>query len=373
MNPIKNRPVIEYENLGKLNKSFEYEFRKSFSKILDSGHYILGEEVNNFETELAKYIGSKYCVGVASGLDAIQLSIIALDLPKHSEIIVPSNTYIATILAIINSGHIPVLVEPSIVTYNIDSSEIKKKITKKTKAIVAVHLYGKICEMDQIIDISQKYKLKVIEDCAQAHGAALDGRKAGTWGDFGAFSFYPTKNLGALGDAGAITTDNEELYIKIEALRNYGSQAKYHNQYIGMNSRLDEIQASFLRKKLKRLDEINKHKRHLATIYFNNLNNKVMVPDCNNRYYDVFHIFNIRHSLRNNLQSYLLEKGIKTEIHYPVPPHLQEAYKKYFANKSYPISNEIHNTTLSLPISFIHKEEDIFCVCQEINKFTTGV
>lgn len=361
--------MIEYENLYQLNISFEKEYQNNFSIFLEKGYYILGNEVSNFEIEFAKYIGSKYCIGVANGLDAIHLSIMALGLPKKSEILVPSNTYIATILAIINSGHIPVLVEPDIKTYNIDPSKIIQKITKKTKAIIVVHLYGKICEMDEIIRISQQHDLKVVEDCAQAHGAALDKKKAGSWGDLGAFSFYPTKNLGALGDAGAITTDNEELYLKLKALRNYGSEVKYYNKYVGLNSRLDEIQASFLRVKLKRLDEINTHKRNLAAIYFNNLCPSIIMPSQDERLHDVFHIFNIRHNLRDKLKTYLLENGIKTEIHYPVAPHLQAGYKKYFKNKHYPISEEIHNSTLSLPISFIHKEEEIIKVCETINIF----
>jgi len=361
--------MIEYENLTQLNKSFKNDFIDSFARFLENGYYILGNEVKKFENEFAEYIGSKYCVGVASGLDAIYLSIIALDLPKNSEILVPSNTYIATILAIINSGHKPVLIEPDIATYNIDAANIIKTITKETKAIVVVHLYGKMCAMDKILKISQEYNLKIIEDCAQAHGASLNQKKAGTWGDFGAFSFYPTKNLGALGDGGAITTDNEELYYKIKALRNYGSEVKYYNKYIGINSRLDEIQAIFLRIKLRKLDNINKHKRSLAEIYFNNLNDEIIKPIQNENYYDVFHIYNIRHRLRDRIRSYLLEKGIKTEIHYPVPPHLQEGYKNHFMNDKYPISEEIHNTTLSLPISFFHKEKDILEVCDEINKF----
>lgn len=361
--------MIEYENLNQLNISFEKEYQNNFSRFLDSGYYILGNEVSNFEIEFAKYIGSKYCIGVANGLDAIHLSIMALGLPKKSEILVPSNTYIATILAIINSGHIPVLVEPDINTYNIDPTRIISKITRKTKAIVVVHLYGKIAEMDKISNIAKEHSLKIIEDCAQAHGAALDKKKAGSWGDLGAFSFYPTKNLGALGDAGAITTDNEELYLKLKALRNYGSEVKYYNKYVGLNSRLDEIQASFLRVKLKRLDEINNHKRNLAAIYFNNLCPSLIIPYMDERYHDVFHIFNIRHILRDKLKLYLLNKGIKTEIHYPVPPHFQIGYKKYFKNQHYPISEEIHNTTLSLPISYIHSEEDIIEVCKEINNF----
>lgn len=361
--------MIEYENLKKLNEPFEDKFHDSFSSFLSNGFYILGDDVRKFENEFAQYIGTKYCVGVASGLDAIQLSIMALDLPKKSEIIVPSNTYIATILAIINAGHIPILVEPNIETYCIDSSNIIQKISKKTKAIVVVHLYGKISEMDKICEISKEYNLKVIEDCAQAHGASLDQKKAGSWGDFGAFSFYPTKNLGALGDAGAITTDSEEYYIKIKALRNYGSEVKYYNKYVGLNSRLDELQATFLRIKLRELDQINEHKRSLANIYLNNLSSDFVKPHQEKRYFDVFHIFNIRHNLRDRIQLYLRENGINTEIHYPVPPHIQKGYINFFKKQKYPISETIHNTTLSLPISYIHKEDDILKVCKTLNNW----
>lgn len=364
--------MIEYENLNKLNKAFESAYQEEFSKFLAKGYYILGEEVACFENEFAAYCGSKYCIGVASGLDAINLSILALGLPIKSEILVPSNTYIATILAIVNSGHIPVLIEPDIATYNIDPTKLEEKITPKTKAILVVHLYGKLCEMDEITIIAQNHGLKIIEDCAQAHGASLNKKKAGTWGDFGAFSFYPTKNLGALGDAGAITTDNEELYLKIKALRNYGSEKKYYNKYIGFNSRLDELQASFLRIKLRKLDVINAHKRALAKIYFDELSDcsdQIILPDFHENYFDVYHIFNIRLKLRDEFQAYLLNKQIKTEIHYPLPPHFQEGYKQLFVDESYPISEEIHNTTLSLPISYIHNKSDILKVCFEIKSF----
>jgi len=362
--------MIEYENLNKLNKSFEKGFFSAFEKFIEKGYYILGNEVKEFEKEFANFVGTKYCIGVASGLDAIQLSIMALDLPRHSEIIVPSNTYIATILAIINSGHIPILVEPAITTYNLEPSNILPKITNKTRAIVAVHLYGKISAMDKIMEISQELNLKVIEDCAQAHGSALNSRMAGTWGDIGAFSFYPTKNLGALGDAGAITTNNEKLSLKIKILRNYGSEKKYNSKYIGLNSRLDEIQAAFLRIKLKNLNRIIEHKRNLAEIYFRNLNDKkTVLPSCDPQFYDVYHIYNIRHFKRNELKEYLLENGVGTEIHYPIPPHFQAGYTKYFKNQRYPISENIHNTTLSLPVSFIHQQQDILRVCDLINDF----
>jgi len=360
--------MIEYENLQKLNQPFFNEFTKSFSETLNSGWYILGNNVTQFETEFANYCGTSYCVGLNSGLDALVLAIKALNLPEKSEIIVPSNTYIATILAILQNNHIPVLTEPNIDTYNISPAEIEKKITKKTKAILVVHLYGKLAEMDKISEIAKKYNLKIIEDAAQAHGAMLQNKRAGNWSDVAAFSFYPTKNLGALGDAGAITTNSKEIAEKISALRNYGSQKKYYNKYIGFNSRLDEMQAGFLSVKLKYLDEINKHKRKLAKIYQENLSEKYIKPIRDDKYFDVFHIYNIRHENRDELKKYLLNNNVKTEVHYPLAPHKQEAMQGLIKD-SFPISEKIHETTLSLPISYFHTEEDIFKVVEIMNKY----
>jgi dTDP-4-amino-4,6-dideoxygalactose transaminase len=360
--------MIEYENLQALNKPFFEEYKISFNKLLESGWFILGKNVQDFETEFAKYIGSKYCIGLASGLDALILALRAFDLPQNSEIIVPSNTYIATILSVLHNGFKPVLVEPDIRTYNINPNLIEEKITSKTKAILVVHLYGKSCNMKSIMDIAKKYELKVVEDCAQSHGAECFSRKTGTFGDFGAFSFYPTKNLGALGDAGALLTDNQELAEKIYKLRNYGSTKKYFNELVGFNSRLDEIQAGFLLTKLNFLEKINEHKRYLARIYFNNLKSDFILPYQEKNYLDVFHIFNIRHSLRDALKEHLLKYNIKTEIHYPVAPHLQQAMRGIFED-NYPISEEIHSTTLSLPISYFHTEDDIYRVIECANKF----
>lgn len=361
--------MIAYENLQKLNQPFFEEFTKSFNDTLNSGWYILGNNVRNFETEFAKYCQTEYCIGLNSGLDALVLAIKALDLPEKSEIIVPSNTYIATILAILQNNHIPVLAEPDIETYNISATEIEKKITKKTKAILVVHLYGKLCAMESISKIAKKYNLKVIEDAAQAHGAMYQNKKAGNWSDVAAFSFYPTKNLGALGDAGAITTNSEQIANKIKALRNYGSDKKYYNKYIGYNSRLDEMQAGFLSVKLKHLGKINSHKRKLAKIYHQNLSNEFIKPKIQENYFDVYHIFTIRHPKRDKLKKYLIENGIKTEIHYPLSPHRQEAMQGIIYG-DFPISEEIHNTTLSLPISFFHTEKEIFRVVELMNKFT---
>lgn len=361
--------MIKYEDLSLLNKPFEEEIKREIDKIISSGWYILGESVRNFEKEFSTYHSSGETIGVASGLDALILGLRALDLPKGSEILVPSNTYIATILAILQNGLTPILVEPDLATYNISPEEIEKSLTSKTKGILVVHLYGKACEMDRIMEIANDHNLKVIEDCAQAHGAMLDNKKVGTFGDIGAFSFYPTKNLGAMGDAGAILCRNEELAEKIRALRNYGSHQKYYNKYVGYNSRLDEIQAAILSVKLKYLDKITAHKRELAEIYFKNLNGNFIIPVNNQRYLDVFHIFNIRHPERDKLKAYLLKNEIITEIHYPIPPTEQEATKEIFTNVEIPISLEIHKTTLSLPISYAHSKGDIERVIQILNKF----
>lgn len=359
--------MIEYENLAKVNAKLFDKYQESFSNFIQSGWYILGSQVKKFEDEFANFCNTNYCIGVASGLDALILAIDALSLPKNSEIIVPSNTYIATILSIIRNGFKPVLVEPDIQTYNIDSDKIEEKITDKTKAILVVHLYGKACKMDKILDISKKYDLKIIEDCAQAHGAKFKDKKVGSFG-VGCFSFYPTKNLGALGDAGAITCNNENYANKIKSLRNYGSSKKYYNDDLGYNSRLDEVQAGFLSIKLKILDNITKHKRELAKIYLENLDDRFIKPIVDDRYFDVYHIFNIRYNYRDKLKKYLLQQGIKTEIHYPLAPHKQKSMKN-FVQEGYPISDEIHNTTLSLPISYFHEKSDILQVCEVINRW----
>lgn len=359
--------MIEYESLGRLNKSFEDEYVQCFRELLNSGWYILGKQVATFEEAFAQYCGTKHCIGVASGLDALMLALRCYNFPAGSEVLVPSNTYIATILSILQCGLKPVLVEPDIHTYNIDPLKIEEKITKNTKAIMVVHLYGKACDMEPIMQIAGKYKLPVIEDCAQAHGAMYKGQKVGTFG-IGAFSFYPTKNLGALGDAGAITTNDQEKKDLFMALRNYGSKIKYQNDYIGYNSRLDEIQAGLLSVKLKYLDKINRHKRDLAAIYLKELKDDFIKPSVSSDYFDVYHIFNIRHPKRDELKEYLLKNDIKTDIHYPIPPNKQKAMEGIIIGE-YPISEEIHRTTLSLPISFGHTEDDIYKVVETINKF----
>lgn len=361
--------TIDYENLQKLNEPFFEEYQKSFERVLKSGWYILGQSVKNFEEEFSAYNKAKHTIGVASGLDAITLSIASFNFEKDSEIIVPSNTYIATILSVIQNNLKPVLVEPCIETYNIDPVKIEAAITSKTKAIVVVHLYGKSCNMNPILDLCKKYNLKLIEDCAQSHGATYKGKLTGTFGEFGAFSFYPTKNLGALGDAGAIVCNDDELNNKVRRLRNYGSDVKYYNEVVGYNSRLDEMQAAFLSVKLKKLDNINKHKRDLAAVYLKNLKSDFVKPQIDADYFDVYHIFNIRHEKRDELKDYLLKNNIKTEIHYPVSPSKQKALNGMLDKYDFPISEEIHKTTLSLPISYFHTTDDVNRVVEAMNKF----
>ncbi|MEP6725507.1 MAG: DegT/DnrJ/EryC1/StrS family aminotransferase, partial [Bacteroidota bacterium] len=305
-------PVIEYENLGKVNQPFFDAYRLSFNNTLTSGWYILGNAVKEFERAYAAYCGNRHCVGVANGLDALILALRSFNFEPGAEVIAPSNTYIATILSIVHNQLKPVLVEPDISTYNIDPAKIEEKITDKTKAIIVVHLYGKVCQMDEINRIAIKYNLRVIEDCAQAHGASFKKRKAGNWGDYGAHSFYPTKNLGAIGDAGALTCNDDILKEKIFTLRNYGSKIKYHNEAVGFNSRLDELQAAFLAIKLKKLDDINAHKRKLAAIYLEHLKEDYIKPVQHPDYFDVYHIFNIRHPRRNELKEYLIKNNIQT-------------------------------------------------------------
>ncbi len=361
--------MIEYENLGRSNQFFFDEYKQAFEKVLESGWYILGDSVSQFEKEFSNYCDTRFCCGLANGLDAMILSLKAFQFHPGDEVIVPANTYIATILAVVHVGLKPVLVEPDIRTYNIDTTKIEEKISRRTRAILVVHLYGKVCEMDKIMELADKYSLKVIEDCAQAHGASFKGIRAGAFGHFGAFSFYPTKNLGAIGDAGAATTNDEELYTKIKTLRNYGSRIKYHNELVGYNSRLDELQAALLSVKLKQLDSLTLQKRKLAELYHEALKEDFIKPNRHPDYYDVFHIYNIRHPQRDRLKEYLLKKEIKTEIHYPVAPNKQKALEGIIDDVETPIAEEIHKTTLSLPISFFHTENDILKVIEAVNSF----
>jgi dTDP-4-amino-4,6-dideoxygalactose transaminase len=366
---------IDYENLHKLNKPFMDAYKTSFTEVLDRGWFILGKNVEAFEKAFAAYLDVPYFIGCASGLDALEIPLKCYDLPEKSEVIVPSNTYIATINAVINCGHIPVFVEPDMETYNIDADKIEEKITPKTRAIMLVHLYGRPCEMDKISELCEKYSLKLIEDCAQSHGATFRNKQTGTFG-VGAFSFYPTKNLGALGDAGGIATYDEVLYKKMKAWCNYGSNVKYQNEYIGDNSRLDEIQAGFLLEKLRGLDAINTRKREIAKLYKKGLKKEFILPKDDNQTYNVYHIFPIRHKKRDQLRGYLLENGIKTEVHYPIAPCDQKSIREWADRNNitlqpndFLLSREIHATELSLPCSTIHSDDDIQYVIDVMNRF----
>ncbi len=370
MNPI------DYENLYELNKPFMDAYKKAFSETLDSGWFILGNQVKKFEEAFANYLNAPKFIGVASGLDALELPLLAMEYEEPVEVIVPSNTYIATINAIINTGNIPVFVDADLLTYNIDITKIEEKITSKTKAIMIVHLYGNPCKMDAIQALCKKHNLILIEDCAQSHGACFNNQMTGTFGEFGAFSFYPTKNLGALGDAGGIAVNDSSFFDKIKALRNYGSHIKYHNDFIGYNSRLDEIQAAFLSVKLTALDQINKHKQHLASLYLANLKSDYILPVTTENSSHVYHIFAVRHEKRDQLKEYLLEQGIKTEIHYPIVPCEQKSIKNHYARINHQIdlndfvnATKIHRTELSLPCSTIHDDDAIYRVIEVLNKF----
>ena len=335
------------------------ELDAAYRRVMESGWYILGEEVCAFEAEFAAYVGAKYCIGTGNGLDALHLILRAYDIGPGDEVIVPSNTYIATWLAVSYTGATPVPVEPVECTYNIDPTCLEAAITRHTKAILAVHLYGQAADMDPVNEIANRHGLKVIEDAAQAHGARYKGRRAGTLGDAAGWSFYPGKNLGAFGDAGAVTTDDPNLADRVRALRNYGSTAKYYNEIKGFNSRLDPVQAAFLRVKLKHLDEWNARRTHLAAIYLAGSEDlPVVLPVVPSHMEPVWHLFVIRAPQRDALQAHLTAQGIGTLIHYPVPPHLQNAYQEMgFRQGAFPISETIHQEVLSLPMG-PHLQQD---------------
>jgi dTDP-4-amino-4,6-dideoxygalactose transaminase len=370
--------MIKFLDLKEINDSFEPQLLNSIRRVLDSGWYLLGNEVKAFEQEYAQFIGVKHCIGVANGLDALRLILKAYleigFLQEGDEIIVPANTYIASILAITDNRLIPVLVEPEINTYNIDPYKIEEKISERTKGIMIVHLYGQNAMHPEILRLVQKYKLKLIEDNAQAQGCFYGEKRTGSLHDVAGHSFYPGKNLGALGDAGAVTTDNDELADVIRTIANYGSKIKYQNLYKGLNSRLDEIQAAVLRVKLARLDADNQCRREIAQYYISNITNQsIILPATRNLQPvssytgHVWHLFIIRTSNRDKLQQYLHEHGIQTMIHYPIPPHKQNAYKELY-HHSFPITEQIHQQVLSLPISPILKKEDVSYVINIINK-----
>lgn len=361
--------MIKFLDLEKINNRFRTEIDERFKAILDKGWYLQGEENEKFSQDFAKYCGTKYTVGVANGLDAINLIIRAFKFNNGDEIIVPANTYIATILAISENNCTPILVEPDINTYNINPDLIEEKITDKTKAIIVVHLYGQAVEMEKIWALAKKYNLKVIEDSAQAHGAFYKDKRVGNLSDASAFSFYPGKNLGCLGDGGAVTTNDKDLYEKIKAIANYGSDKKYHHIYKGVNSRLDELQAAVLDIKLPHLDNDNSRRREISKYYRENIKNeKIILPKTYDEKSHVWHIFAIRTSNRESLKKHLEDNGIQTNIHYPTPPHKQGAYKEW-KNQSYPITEEIHSTIISLPISPVMTNEEVKKVVEVVNNY----
>jgi len=361
--------MIKFLDLKKINEQYRIEIDSKIKQVLDSGRYILGKEKEEFEKNFANFCQTKYCIGVANGLDALNLIIKAYDFKKDDEIIVSANTYIASILAISMNNCKPILIEPNIETCNIDPNLIEEKITSKTKAIMVVHLYGQAVNMEKIWELAKKYNLKIIEDSAQAHGALFQNKRVGALGSASGFSFYPGKNLGCLGDGGSITTNDENLADKIKYLSNYGSKIKYHNIYKGINSRLDEIQAGILNIKLKYLDKDNEKRRQIANFYLHNIQNeKIILPKTYSEKSHVWHIFAIRTKNRDNLQKYLLKNEIETLIHYPIPPHKQKAYKEW-NNLSYPITEKIHDTILSLPISPVLENWEIEKIVEVINKY----
>lgn len=361
--------MIKFLDLEKVNNRFRSEIDARIAKILDKGWYLQGEENERFTQHFAAFCGAKYCVGVANGLDALNLIIKAYGFGPGDEIIVPANTYIATILAISQNGCTPVLAEPDIHTYNIDPGKIEPLITDKTKAIMVVHLYGQAAPMQEIWKLAQKYNLKIIEDAAQAHGAVYMGRHTGNLGDAAGFSFYPGKNLGCMGDGGCVTTNDPELAAKVKAIANYGSDYKYHHIYKGVNSRLDEIQAAVLDVKLNYLDQDNQKRRAIAAYYGTHIHNKnIILPQCADAGAHVWHIFAVRTPERDSFQKYLQQNGVQTLIHYPTPPHKQLCYKEW-NNRSYPITEEIHRTIISLPMSPVMTEEEVKQVTDIINAY----
>jgi dTDP-4-amino-4,6-dideoxygalactose transaminase len=365
--------MIKFLDLQKINTQYQAELKKVAAEVIDSGWYLLGERVKKFETELAAFQGGRNTIAVANGLDALRLIFKAYIemgiMQKGDEIIVPANTYIASILAITDNELVPVLVEPDFDTYNLDFDLIENKITSKTKAIMVVHLYGRVCWSDKLEALAKKFNLKLIEDNAQAIGAKWNGIRTGNIGDAAGFSFYPGKNLGALGDSGAVTTKDEELARVIRALANYGSAQKYVNQYQGLNSRMDEIQAAFLSVKLKYVDQEIVHRRLVADYFLTHIKNEqIILPNSGEIDEHVWHLFVIRTKQREELQTKLLEQGVQTLIHYPIPPHKQKCYQQ-FNHLSLPITETIHYEVLSLPISPILSLEEVGKVVEILNKF----
>ncbi len=365
--------VIKFLDLQKINAQYASELKQAAYRVIDSGWYLMGNELNSFEQNYASFCNVKYALGVANGLDALRLifkGYIELGvMKKGDEVIVPANTYIASVLAITDNGLIPIFVEPDIQTLNLDSKKIEAAISKRTKAILTVHLYGQISTDQRMLDVCHKFKLKLIEDGAQSHGAKWEGKISGAIGDAAGHSFYPGKNLGALGDAGAVTTNDKALADTIMALRNYGSHKKYENLYQGLNSRLDEIQAAFLNVKLKYINDDILGRRKVANFYLNNIRNtSLILPKVINDNGHVWHLFVVLTENRTQLNSYLEKKGIQSLIHYPIPPHKQEAFKE-FNSLNFPITEKIHKEVLSLPISACMTTTEINYVVEALNNY----
>lgn len=363
--------MIPFVSFKTIEKELDKEIHDVFERVYGASWYILGKEGEKFEQVFASYCGTKYCIGCGNGLDALTLSLRSLKVGKGDEVLVPSNTYIATALAVTYVGAKPVFIEPDIRTYNIDVKRIEEKITSRTKAIIPVHLYGQPAQMKEIMEIASKNRLAVIEDCAQAHGATYHGQVVGSFGDAAGFSFYPGKNLGALGDAGAVVTNSEDIAQKVRALGNYGSDYKYHHIYQGYNSRLDEMQAAFLQVKLQHLDRMNRERCRIAERYRNEIvNPQIVLPQVINDVNPVWHIFAIRCQRRDELADYLSSFEIMTNKHYPIPIHLQKAYIDLNIKEGeLPIAEEISRTELSLPMYYGLSDDDISCIIEKINLF----
>jgi len=370
---------VPFLPLGEINARQRDELVAAASRVIDSGWYVLGREVESFERQFAQYVGSKYCIGTSDGLSALTLTLRAwIELGKLKEgdgVAVPSNTYIASILAITANRLRPVLIEPDKQTFNMDAKLLEQALQSDSsiRAVLVVHLYGRLADMPSICELCSKHKLLLLEDAAQSHGAALNGRVAGSWGDAAGFSFYPGKNLGALGDAGCVTTSDPELAACLKALRNYGSEQKYHNKYQGPNDRLDEMQAAILGVKLPLLDLDNQHRRSIANRYNKEicLEGLELPQHPQTAAEHVWHLYVVRHAQRDKLAAYLSERGIQTMIHYPIPPHKQLAYKQHFSAVCLPVSEQIHATVLSLPISPLMSDEQVTYVIEQLNSFTT--
>lgn len=361
---------IKFNVLDRIYHRYKEEIEHATLDTLQSGWYILGNKLTKFENDFAEYIGTNYCIGVGSGLDALILAIRSLGIGNGDEVIVPANTYIATVLGITENHAVPVFVEPD-EYYNIDVDKIEKHITEKTKAILVVHLYGQACNMERVMEIANKHHLYVIEDCAQAHGATWNGKRVGSFGDIGCFSFFPTKNLGAFGDGGAITTNNERIQNDILRLRNYGSRIKYVHEVEGVNSRLDELQAALLSVKLTHLKALTEERISIAERYTKSINNPcVILPSCRNCATHVYHLYVVRVKDRDKFQEYLKKNGIDTQIHYPIPPHKSECYKKYkWSQVELPITEQYADEIVSLPLYNGMTDEEIAYVIRVINEF----